>query len=138
LTILSSAVDCSIARFCHSTASQPHFIHSIRENALPLTTSRSKRRLLKGLVALFVTSIYTSASFGGELLHRPSDRTHWPENLIRAVQEKLNSMGFDAGTADGIIGPNTRRAIRSFQHDKGMEIDGQISSVLLKQLGFER
>jgi membrane-bound lytic murein transglycosylase B len=131
-------LDCSISKLCHSTASQPHFIHGFKENALSLTTFRSKRSLLKGLVALFVTSIYAPSSFGGKLLHRPVDRKHWPENLIRAVQDKLNIMGFDAGTADGIVGPNTRRAIRSFQHDKGMEIDGQISSALLKQLGFEQ
>jgi len=116
----------------------PHFIYSFRENALSLTTFRSKRSLLKGLVALFVSSIYASASFGGELLHRPSDRTQWPENLIRAVQKKLNAMGFDAGIADGIIGPNTRRAIRDFQQDKGMEVDGQISSALIKKLGFKQ
>jgi Putative peptidoglycan binding domain len=115
-----------------------HFIHSFRENALSLTTFRSKRSLLKGLVALFISSIYASASFGGDLLHRPSDRTQWPENLIRAVQEKLNTMGFDAGTADGIIGPNTRRAIRNFQQDAGMEVDGQISSALLEKLGFKQ
>lgn len=89
-------------------------------------------------MALFVSSIYASASFGGELLHRPSDRTQWPENLIRAVQKKLNAMGFDAGIADGIIGPNTRRAIRDFQQDKGMEVDGQISSALIKKLGFKQ
>jgi len=82
---------------------------------MSLTNFRAKRSLLKGLLALFISSIYASSSLGGDLLHRPSDRTQWPENLIRAVQEKLNTMGFDAGTADGIIGPNTRRAIRNFQ-----------------------
>lgn len=105
---------------------------------MSLTIFHSKRRVLKGLVALFISSIYASTSFGGDLLHRPSDRTQWPENLIRAVQEKLNTMGFDAGTSDGIIGPNTRRAIRKFQQDQGMEVDGQISSALLEKLGFKQ
>ncbi len=105
---------------------------------MSLTNFRAKRSLLKGLLALFISSIYASSSLGGDLLHRPSDRTQWPENLIRAVQEKLNAMGFDAGTADGIIGPNTRRAIRNFQQDTGMEVDGQISSALLEKLGFKQ
>ncbi|WP_150113778.1 peptidoglycan-binding domain-containing protein [Colwellia psychrerythraea] len=136
MTILTTSLFVQLQHLVIAQTS--HFNHSFRENALSLTTFRSKRCLLKGIVALSISTIYASASFGGDLLHRPSDRTQWPENLIRAVQKKLNTMGFDAGTADGIIGPNTRRAIRNFQQDTGMEVDGQISSTLLKKLGFKQ
>ena len=59
--------------------------------------SLAKRRLLKGLTALFLTVSVTKLADAGELLHRPTDNTDWPQNLIRAVQNKLNELGFDAG-----------------------------------------
>ena len=43
---------------------------------------------------------------------------------VSALQEALNTRGFDAGPVDGRIGSNTRRALRAFQADAGLVDDG--------------
>ena len=105
---------------------------------MSLSISSHKRQLLKGLTALFLTASFVNCAMAGELLHRPTDNTDWPQNLIRAVQSKLNELGFDAGSADGIVGPKTRAAISAYQQQHNLPVDGQISNELLKALGFEQ
>ncbi|TBV18184.1 lytic murein transglycosylase, partial [Phytopseudomonas dryadis] len=65
----------------------------------------------------------------------------WPEGdrqLGRServeLQERLSARGFDSGHADGIIGANTRKAIRAFQLHLGWPADGYPDSNLLNQL----
>ncbi|WP_338631928.1 peptidoglycan-binding protein [Clostridium baratii] len=45
---------------------------------------------------------------------------------IRAVQNKLNSLGFNAGSADGYYGNGTRDAVIRFQRARGLEADGMV------------
>lgn len=56
--------------------------------------------------------------------------------VIRATQQALNEAGFNCGTPDGISGQNTQNAIMQYQTDKGLNVDGQISEILLANLGF--
>jgi N-acetylmuramoyl-L-alanine amidase len=49
-------------------------------------------------------------------LHRGDD--------VRALQRKLNALGFDAGKEDGLFGSRTDRAVREFQMNVGEEADG--------------
>ncbi len=65
----------------------------------------------------------------------------WPHNdppLSRseriALQERLATQGFDPGSADGIIGANTRKAVRAFQQSRGLPADGYASQKLLQHL----
>jgi len=54
--------------------------------------------------------------------------------LSSAVQSTLNELGYDAGPADGAMGGTTRAAIRDYQKDHGLAIDGQPSAALLQHL----
>ena len=54
------------------------------------------------------------------------------------VQQALNSLGFDAGSADGQGGPKTRKAIRKFQAEQGLKTSGSISAELLDRLLVEQ
>ncbi|WP_210494091.1 transglycosylase family protein [Patulibacter sp. SYSU D01012] len=49
---------------------------------------------------------------------------------LKAVQGKLGV------TADGQMGPQTRRAIRSFQRKNGLQVDGVVGPQTLKALGL--
>ena len=46
------------------------------------------------------------------------------------LQAGLNQLGFEAGKPDGVMGPSTRRAIRSFQQQHGQIADGYPSKAL--------
>jgi len=46
----------------------------------------------------------------------------------RRVQEALARVGYYAGRIDGIFGPETRAAIRRFQHEIGSEMTGVITA----------
>ena len=50
------------------------------------------------------------------------------------LQQRLTGLGFDTQGADGIIGPNSRNAIRGFQSARGMTPDGYENAALLKAL----
>lgn len=50
------------------------------------------------------------------------------------LQELLTQQGFQPGQADGIIGANTRKAVRAFQQSQGLPADGYPSYELLQQL----
>ena len=53
---------------------------------------------------------------------------------IMEIQQNLNRLGFDAGKADGLAGPRTRAAIRSFQKNHDLAADGYPSAKLLERL----
>lgn len=56
---------------------------------------------------------------------------------IAAVQRALNDRGYEAGPTDGVLGPSTRTAIRTFQSDGGMQPTGRVSPQLLAALGID-
>jgi membrane-bound lytic murein transglycosylase B len=51
---------------------------------------------------------------------------------IRELQRLLNRLGYSAGRADGAIGERTRAAIRRFERDRGMEVRGRATDVVLE------
>jgi len=53
---------------------------------------------------------------------------------VRAAQSKLNSLGYDAGTADGVMGSKTRAALRTFQRDQNLPQTGQLDRVTSQAL----
>lgn len=75
-------------------------------------------------------------------LLRPSEvQGQWPRDerqLGRSerieLQELLAQKGFDPGPADGIIGANTRKAIRALQLQLNWPADGYPNTQLLQQL----
>jgi peptidoglycan hydrolase-like protein with peptidoglycan-binding domain len=56
---------------------------------------------------------------------------------IQQAQEMLNTLGYDAGTADGFMGARTRNAIRAFESDMGLSMTGTVDQVLLDELNRE-
>ncbi|MDH3475755.1 MAG: peptidoglycan-binding protein [Rhodospirillales bacterium] len=55
---------------------------------------------------------------------------------LRGIQKELRAHGYDAGPVDGRVGPRTRAAIRRYQQDAGLPVDGLASNQLLDHLKF--
>ncbi|MFI2769518.1 lytic murein transglycosylase, partial [Sulfitobacter sp. M22386] len=51
-----------------------------------------------------------------------------------ALQQRLTARGFDTDGADGVIGPNSRKAISAYQASAGLPATGEPSVELLRRL----
>src|ERR1700761_9184376 len=56
-------------------------------------------------------------------------------DLVMEAQYALKDKGFDPGTMDGVLGPNTRAAIREFQRKNFLPVDGLLTRQTLAVLG---
>lgn len=71
---------------------------------------------------------------GSPIVRMPADERALSRNEVLELQELLNTKGFDAGTVDGIMGSQTRSAIRGFQQEASLPMDGYASYELLEAL----
>ena len=51
-----------------------------------------------------------------------------------ALQQRLTARGFDTDGTDGVIGPNSRKAISAYQASVGLPATGEPSVDLLRRL----
>ncbi len=56
------------------------------------------------------------------------------KNLVLKIQSALNQLGYAAGEPDGVLGVQTIKAIKHFQVDNDMAVDGRPSYLLLDVL----
>ena len=56
----------------------------------------------------------------------------------RRIQESLNAAGFDAGVADGVFGPRTRRAIEDWQDARGDAVTGYLTMGQAREREFKK
>ena len=75
------------------------------------------------------------------LQNRGQLQASWPKGEVPlsrsqkiALQEGLSAKGYTPGVADGIIGANTRKAVRAYQQSLGWPADGYPTTELLQQL----
>ncbi|AEI63122.1 peptidoglycan-binding protein [Corallococcus macrosporus] len=55
---------------------------------------------------------------------------------VRALQQRLNQLGFSSGTADGVFGPKTLSAVKAFQQSRGLTADGIVGPKTWDKLGI--
>ena len=62
------------------------------------------------------------------------------ENLrpssVRAIQERLRSLGFYTGGVDGVWGQSTQSAIQQFQQNRGLQPSGQLNPATVTAMGI--
>lgn len=56
---------------------------------------------------------------------------------VRAVQEALTFLGYSPGPIDGIFGPMTNEAVRRFQSDQRIAVDGIVGPETIAALNVE-
>jgi len=87
------------------------------------------------LYALAVGHLADRIAGAGGLLAKPTEGdAPMSRRDIVTLQEVLAQKGFDAGGADGIVGPATRQAIKAYQKSVNLPPDGYPSMGLLERL----
>lgn len=64
----------------------------------------------------------------------PPDANGMTKADRKALQEALTANGFDTQGSDGVIGPNSRKAISAYQASQGQSVTGEPSLELLRRL----
>ena len=54
---------------------------------------------------------------------------------MRDVQQRLQDLGYDPGSVDGVAGARTQAALAAFQKDRGLRPTGRMDSVTREALG---
>jgi hypothetical protein len=72
----------------------------------------------------------TAAAHAGTGGVRSASPVGQPGNVVAEIQAGLARLGYDPGPIDGIAGPRTRSAIRAYQQDHGLVVDGRASANL--------
>ena len=65
----------------------------------------------------------------------PPDKYGMSKEDRKQLQTRLTAKGFDTGGADGVLGPNSRAAIATYQTSQGLAATGDPSLGLLRSLG---
>lgn len=82
-------------------------------------------------VGLLAERVGGSPEFAGGW---PRDQQALSREQVTTMQNLLNARGFDVGTPDGLVGPNTRSGLRAYQAANGMVPDAFPTRELLQTL----
>src|ERR1700710_287332 len=61
---------------------------------------------------------------------------HLRPSSVRAIQERLRSLGFYTGGVDGVWGQSTQSAIQQFQQNRGLQPSGQLNPATVTAMGI--
>jgi len=63
-------------------------------------------------------------------------RANSPED-VKEAQQALREKGYNPGPIDGMMGPRTREALKSFQTASGLETTGTLNAATAEKLGVD-
>lgn len=82
-----------------------------------------------GLILSIALSGIAYGALGDRLLGRGSKGAE-----VTELQKKLTQLGYSVGITNGNFGPTTEAAIRNFQKDHGLKVDGLAGEKTIKEL----
>ena len=91
---------------------------------------KMKRMLSAVLALMMAVTMLTTSALADEKL-RYDDRGA----AVTQLQQMLNQLGY-VTAVDGVFGPGTEAAVRQFQSDKGLKVDGIAGSATLAMLRY--
>ena len=130
--------ECLRAQSRRDLANHHHAARSLRASLDRRRAAVRRRRLSRaGRSAVAVTAALLMAGSAGAVAQQSAGGSSQPRAAasagydVRALQRKLGV------TADGIVGPQTRRAIRRFQRRSGLTVDGVVGPATLEALRLD-
>ncbi len=109
----------------HGPIGDPELFDADTETALK--SFQASRRLIEDGVCArqtWASLVEADHRLGDRMLYLRSPMTRGDD--VNDLQQRLGSLGFDAGYVDGIFGPDTEEAVREFQRNQGVTTDGVV------------
>jgi hypothetical protein len=78
----------------------------------------------------------SGADYYGQGAYDSSEQ--YADSTVATAQEQLARQGYYRGEIDGILGPETRRAVMRYQGDHGLRLTGSLNTDTLHALGLPR
>lgn len=80
-----------------------------------------------------LTTLYNNKGCSGAATGAVNQDTGMNEE-VRLVQKELNMRGYKAGPEDGVLGKQTKAALRTYQENNGLEVNGKLDAETKKAL----
>jgi len=93
---------------------------------------------LTALVALHAVDAVAAGPLPPAAAQLAQAPTQMQTTYVRGVQKELLAHGYRPGPVDGVAGRQTRAAVRAYQRDAGLPVDGVADKRLLDHLKFAR
>lgn len=87
-----------------------------------------------GLADAALLQVLRGAATRPERRAKPAELSKNSQELVMALQKALTKLGYDTGSADGIMGPMTAKRIRAFERDNKLDVTGRISGRLVEAI----
>jgi photosystem II stability/assembly factor-like uncharacterized protein len=85
-----------------------------------------------------VRSKKSGSSARSRSMAKPVNSPQADQEMVRRVQDALNSAGYNVGLPDGKRGTQTMAAVRRFQTDKSLPVTSRLDEITLAALGVDR
>lgn len=131
--VLNNYSDSDVDRFNAMVADYNSRCGSFRYRSGALESARRDVEPYRGQLQAEGRNRFARSPSTGSL-SAPAPARPAADETVRAVQQKLNELGYNAGPADGLMGRGTRTAIIAFQQDRGLAATGVADQTLLFQL----
>jgi peptidoglycan hydrolase-like protein with peptidoglycan-binding domain len=96
-------------------------------------SSMGKRVSLLGVLAVSLW-LLTGTPANGQAATAPAASTAAAKKTIQTAQERLLALGYQPGSADGVMGARAIAALRKFQSDHSLPVTGQLDRKTLDAL----
>ncbi len=93
---------------------------------------KKKNKRLKSTLIVICVVIFAAATAYGASVYKRGSRGE----TVREIQNVLLSEGLYDGNADGIYGEKTERAVKSYQANHGLAVDGIVGENTLAEMGI--
>jgi len=84
----------------------------------------------------FYASYYYPYAYGYYNYGSSYGASGYSASIVVEVQTQLSRAGYYHGRIDGVMGPRTRYAIRTYERAHGLRVDGVISQQLVATMGL--
>ena len=84
------------------------------------------------------SSYYDEGAYGGAYSDQNGYADRSTNSIVAAAQECLAREGYYRGQIDGVVGPETRRAVARYQSNHGLRVNGNLTPDTLGAMGLRQ